>query len=148
MGETKIPSTVTKQLKFRILHVGVNLTVSEESTRIEDVWVGVHRFIMKHRPFQRSNSCQTTHRMIAYHVLSIVNAPAGINTPLYTSSSIATCPPPGGTLAHSTQKNCTKNCTERDRRSPPNDLLYNGRDVGQLRLVGEFWQTIPTRDLV
>ena len=54
----KIPSTVAEQQVLGVLHVGVDLTVFEESVRVKDVCVRIHRFVTEHRPFRYSTGCQ------------------------------------------------------------------------------------------
>ena len=46
-----VPSTVPEQHLLGVLHVGVDLTVFEESVRVKDVCVRIHRFVTEHRPF-------------------------------------------------------------------------------------------------
>jgi len=46
----KIPSAVPKHQLLGIPHIGINLTVFEESVRIEDVCIGIHRFVAEHHP--------------------------------------------------------------------------------------------------
>ena len=49
-----VPSTVPERQPLGILHIWIDLTVLEESVGIEDMCVGIDRFITKNRPSQCS----------------------------------------------------------------------------------------------
>jgi hypothetical protein len=53
----KIPSTIPEQQLLGVLHFRVDLTVLEESVRIEYVRVRIHQFVPEHRPFRHSTGC-------------------------------------------------------------------------------------------
>ena len=88
----KIPSTVAEYQVLGVLHVGVDLTVFEESVRVKDVRVRIHRFVAEHRPFDPQPVVKRSpQNQVTYHMLSRIIAPAGMNCPSYTSSSINRC---------------------------------------------------------
>jgi len=54
----EVPSTESEQHLLGVLHVGIDLTVFEETAGVEYVRVRIHRFVTEYSPSLHSTGCK------------------------------------------------------------------------------------------